>query len=98
MSENMLTTTAAQMAWFLAGSWAIAAGETAKPRVLYALNPVDREILAFETLGLSAGGRTASCPRRTSLRLPGTGPSRTRRSCPWRPTCTTRCATVSDVW
>ena len=57
MSENMLTTTAAQMAWFLAGSWAIAAGETAKPRVLYALNPVDREILAFETLGLIAEGQ-----------------------------------------
>ena len=51
---NLVNEVSARMAFFLAGSWAIAAGETAKPRVLYALNPVDREILAYTALGMIA--------------------------------------------
>lgn len=55
---NILNTTAAGMALFLAGSCAVLAGETVKPErefeVLYALAPVDREILAYTALGIIA--------------------------------------------
>lgn len=52
---NLTNTIAARMAFFLAGSWALAAGETAKPeRVVYVLNTADRELLAWEALAVFA--------------------------------------------
>jgi hypothetical protein len=59
MSLNLLNTTAARMALFLAGSWAVLAGETEKraERELFALAPEEREILAWTALGMIAEAR-----------------------------------------
>jgi hypothetical protein len=56
MSLNLLNTTAARMAYFLAGSWAVLAGEPEKraERELFFLAPQEREILAFTALGMIA--------------------------------------------
>jgi hypothetical protein len=52
MSTNLLSTTAASMAFFVAGSWAIVAGETAKP-----LPFGERVLLSWTTLGMLAEAR-----------------------------------------
>lgn len=55
MSLNLLNTTAARMAFFLVGSWAIAAGETEKSHeTLYVLNARDREALGWDALAFIA--------------------------------------------